>query len=236
MPKVRLYCLPHAGGSASTYLNWGKFLGQDIELVSIELAGRGKRNNIPLYQDMEHAIDDIFSLIATNLSEIPYAILGHSMGTIIAYELAREIHSHNLPPPVHMFFSGRYPPYLKGFSKKINILPDDEFLYAFAKLGGLSNEVLQNKELIDYILPIMRSDCRIVEEYNHAKPRFVVNCDITVLSGNNDPTATVQELEQWSHCTRAKCHFYSFDDGHFFIHKYRNEVITLIKETLLEEE
>lgn len=100
---------------------------------------------------MEQAVDDVYSTISTELSEMPYAILGHSMGTIIAYELVRKIKVHAKTEPVHLFFSGRFAPYLKKSNFQFHTLPDQKFIEKFSEIGGLSAEILKNQELRNYL-------------------------------------------------------------------------------------
>ena len=91
MKKIKLFCFPYAGGSAAAYNKWRQYLDKHIELRPVELAGRGRRIYDPLYQSIEEAVDDVYQLISPELAKGPYAFFGHSMGGIIAYELAYKI-------------------------------------------------------------------------------------------------------------------------------------------------
>jgi len=230
--KVKLFCLPHAGGSATSYRSWQKLLGESIELRPIELAGRGKRNNEPLYQNMEEAIEDVFNKISSEIDEMPYAILGHSMGTVIAHGLALMMIKHKRQSPVHIFFSGRNPPDQKRMLPKINILPDEEFLVKFIELGGISSEILENEELLAYVLPILRADTAIVENYIEKQPIQKLNCNITVFSGKQDQTTSDAELMAWTDYTHKSCRFHSFDGGHFFINVHKASIAKIIQQSV----
>ncbi|MFH4077473.1 thioesterase domain-containing protein, partial [Acinetobacter baumannii] len=78
--KIKLFCFHHAGGSSSAYYNWKDYLNKDIEIIPIELAGRGKRLKVPVYTSMEEAVLDIYDLMKPNLDGSPFAIFGHSVG------------------------------------------------------------------------------------------------------------------------------------------------------------
>src|SRR6185369_7818116 len=111
MSKIKLFCLPYAGGSSMVFHKWKKYLNSEIELRAIELAGRGRRIHESMYQDRAEAVEDVFQLIKDEIRQSPYALLGHSMGSLIAYEVAQKIRANKLPEPLHVFFSGSSAPH-----------------------------------------------------------------------------------------------------------------------------
>jgi surfactin synthase thioesterase subunit len=155
LDKIKLFCIPYAGGSAMNYMTWKKLLDNRIQIMPLELAGRGSRINEPLYNNTEEAINDIYNVIYKELDGTPYAIFGHSMGTMLTYELLRKITAKMHQEPVHVFFSGRYPPYINAEDKFTHLLPDEEFLAEISELGGMDQEVLQCQELISIFLPVL---------------------------------------------------------------------------------
>lgn len=233
MDKIKLFCIPYAGGSAMVYLTWKKHLHNRIELVPVELAGRGRRFSEPLYRSAEEAVEDIFNRISGELESSPYALFGHSMGSLLAYELTRKILASKLQEPLHVFFSGRHPPYAPGEKKGLHLLPDEEFIAEFYKLGGINEELLKNKELLDIFVPIIRADYRIVEEHIHKGDIPKLNSNISALNGKNDTFIVNKDISRWKECTNKNCRFYEFNDGHFFINSYREEVTSVINDTLL---
>ena len=104
MSKIKLFCFPYAGGSAAVYNRWKEYLNPEIELRPVELSGRGERMDEPLYTNMEDLIEDVFQLLEGEFEESEYALLGHSMGAMIIYELSRKIIDNNLKLPLHIFF------------------------------------------------------------------------------------------------------------------------------------
>ncbi|WP_010249068.1 thioesterase II family protein [Acetivibrio cellulolyticus] len=234
MEKIKLFCLPYAGGSAMSYMSWKRYLDKRIELKPIELSGRGKRFVEPLYGDAKDAVDDIYNRISGELDGTAYAIYGHSMGTILTYELIRAIIGKNGQEPLHVFFSGRYPPFAEVEDENVYMLPDREFMAKISSLGGTNQEVLENKELLDLFLPVLRADYKLVETYKHNGSILKLNCDISVLSGKYDDYVEGKSVERWQECTNKNCKFYEFDDGHFFINKCKEGVIAVINKTLLD--
>ena len=114
MNRIRLFCFPYAGGSSEIFLRWKKYLDQNIELNPIELSGRGHRCNELFYDDFESVIEDVYKIIKYSLSDVPYAFLGHSMGSLIAYELCYKLIEFGDEPPIHIFFRKKCTQYQKG--------------------------------------------------------------------------------------------------------------------------
>ncbi|GAE87116.1 thioesterase II family protein [Acetivibrio straminisolvens] len=231
MNKIKLFCFPYAGGSSAAYIGWKKYLSDKIELRPLDLAGRGRRINEPLYNSIEEVIEDIFPRIQNELCDSPYCIFGHSMGSILAYELVRKARMLKLREPEHVFFSGRMPPFI--ISKTQNhLLSDSEFIKLLEEFGGMNNEILSNQQLLSLFLPIIRADYRIVELYKHTDDGFKLNCDITVLNGKWDKLANPDVLGRWRECTDKSCNFFEFDGGHFFINDFKPEILNIINNTI----
>ncbi len=233
LEKLKLFCLPFAGGSAMAYMSWRKQLDKRIDLKPIELSGRGKRFGEPLYHSIDEVIEDIYVQISDELYGTSYAVFGHSMGAILAYELIRKIIHHTKQEPIHVFLSGRYPPYIEAEEKNVYLLPDKEFIDSIIELGGTNKEVVNNKELLDLFLPILRSDYKLVETYKHSGSILSLNCDITVLNGKYDNCIIGKDINRWREYTNKTCSFYEFEDGHFFINKFKEDVIGIINSELL---
>ena len=139
--KIKLFCLPFAGGSATIYNNWSSILSDNIVLCPIELAGRGKRITEKCYENLEEAVNDIYNRIVNDIIDYDYAIFGHSMGALLTYELTQKIMSMGLPAPLHVFFSGRYPPGLPRRSKPFSKMNPVEFEEAILALGGTPSRI-----------------------------------------------------------------------------------------------
>lgn len=232
MSKTVLLCFPYAGGSSAAYLSWKRHLSGSIELCPVELAGRGRRINEPLCESIEDVIDDIFPKIKSIIGNSPYALFGHSMGSLLAYETARKIRAHGMKGPVHAFLSGRYPPFVERDTRK-HLLPDNEFIQDIAALGGMNKEILKNRELMSLFLPIIRADYKMVELYKHVNDGFRFDCDLTVMNGKYDELVTENEVLRWKECTNKRCSFFEFYGGHFFINEFKERVIEIINEKLI---
>ncbi|WBW96392.1 thioesterase II family protein [Oceanirhabdus sp. W0125-5] len=228
-----LFCLPYAGGSEAIYYNWKGFLSNSIELHPIELKGRGRRYNQEFYTDIDEAVNDIYNLIKEKIEENEYAIYGHSMGSLLAYELYYKIASMGKRMPKHIFFSGYSAP---GSIKEREItytLPDYEFMNKIIELGGTQKEILENKELLELFIPILRNDIKILEKYKYKDREEKINCDISILNGSKD-SIKINEITEWRNHTSKKCNIYTFTGNHFFINDNAENITNLIKYSLVE--
>ncbi|NOU15978.1 MAG: thioesterase [Bacteroidales bacterium] len=230
---MKLFCFPYAGGSSVVFNNWKSYLRYDIELRAIELAGRGKRIMEAHYTDLNDAVNDVFSLI---ISEIrggdSYAFFGHSMGAKIVYELTQRIMEKRLPGPKHIFFSGRGAPNISRFDEKAyHKLPDEEFKKEILKLGGTPKEFFEHPELVDVFLPLLKNDFRLAHEETPIKEINPFPCDITVFMGK-DEDLTPEQVDGWKNNTSGICTIHYFNGGHFFINEKAEEVIKRINSTL----
>lgn len=153
-----LFCLPYAGGSESIYYKWKNHLHTSIQVVLIELKGRGKRFNEFFYESLEEAVDDIFENIKEKIVDDDFAIYGHSMGSLLAYELYYKIYNENGKMPKHMFFSGYKAPSIIRERENTYNLPDYDFMKKIMELGGTPEELMNNQELLQIFLPSKQAD------------------------------------------------------------------------------
>ena len=236
MEKIKIFCLPYAGGSATVYHNWFNDLNRRIELYPVELRGRGKRYRLPLYCSINEMVEDVFNAIKYDLIDQEYALFGHSMGSLIIFELYYKILHAELKPPIHLFFSGMDAPHILKLNKKIlHVLPDDEFIEEIAKLGGTPQEVIDNKELMKVFLPTLRADYRAVEMHEYTQMENKMNSKITVFVGENDHYSKGDPFA-WSIHTDRSCAVHQFHGGHFFIHNHIEEITSIINNTLVLHE
>ncbi|MGE5557190.1 MAG: thioesterase II family protein [Bacillota bacterium] len=232
MKNIRLFCLPYAGGSASVYLKWKKDLEPDIELIPMELAGRGKRFTTPLYTGLPETIQDLYLGFKNDLDSRPYAFMGHSMGSLLAYELARKIKALNHQGPVHAFLSGRYPPHITKTGKTLHALPPEQFKKEIMEIGGTPQEVMGHKELWDVFYPILRADYQILETYEFRPEDRQIDCDLTIFHGAGDKDVTREEVLQWRQYTTKSCRFRELEGGHFFLFEQGKTVVEEIRRIL----
>ncbi len=237
MKKIRLFCFPYAGGSATVYNKWKDHLDPGIFLCPIELPGRGVRIHEPFTDSIAQTVEDVLRRIRFELADMPFAFYGHSMGTLIAYELTRLLRERRYPGPAHIFYSGRGVPHIRRKDKQpYHTLPPDQFRKKVLELGGTPKEFFQMPELLDILLPILKNDFKVTFSYELAKEHVQpAACDISVLSGKDDDLLP-EQIDEWSLYTRHNCTFHSFEGGHFFLHDTENmKRITKIVSHTLED-
>jgi len=226
-----LFCLPYAGGSSAVYYEWRKHLHPSIHIESVELKGRGKRYNEGFYQNMDDAMNDIFLHMKPEIIHSEYAVFGHSMGSLLAYELYYKITRENYQKPRHIFFSGQAAPGAKKREKKLHILEDDEFIKEVTGLGGMPEELLDNQELLELVIPRLRNDFRITENYDYEEKEQRIECGITVFNGIDDDI-TLEELLSWQNHGSNGVKIHRFAGGHFFINKNIENITNIINSEL----
>jgi medium-chain acyl-[acyl-carrier-protein] hydrolase len=233
MSKIKLFCLPYGGGSATVYLKWQKYLDRSIEIVPVELSGRGKRFNEGFYSSFTQAVDDAYHSVRGQLDTGKFAFFGHSLGSWLAYELGHQIKKKDGLDPVHIFFSGKEAPHIQKAEKLLHTLPEAEFCAVIYQLGGTPRELFEQREFLDVYIPILRADYRIVETYRYTERNSRLNCNITVFNGTEDDI-TAQELMEWQRHTYGRFELRNFRGGHFFIHDHVGKLAQIINATLAE--
>ncbi len=214
--SVRLFCLPHAGAGPSAYNVWRRFLPERIEVCPIQIPGREARLSEPSITDCTTLIEAITLALAGHLDR-PYAIFGHSMGALLALDLAQSLRLHGLRLPSHLFVSGRNATHVPVKHGSIHKMTDESFLAALAtRYGGLPQEILDTPELLELYLPILRADLTLLEthQYQRLAP---LNCPISAFSGKDDANVSNAGLEAWGEHTSAAFQTRWFDGGHFYL-------------------
>ncbi|NEO69417.1 beta-ketoacyl synthase N-terminal-like domain-containing protein [Moorena sp. SIO3H5] len=213
--KLRLFCFPYAGAGASIFRSWLEFLPPDIEVCSIQLPGRENRLQEEPFTRLSALIQALTPVLRSYL-DIPFAFFGHSLGALISFELARELRKQNLPSPVHLFVSASAAPQVPDLNLPIHRLPDEEFIESLGRLNGTPEETLQNPELMELFLPVLRADFAILETYfySSADP---LDCPITVFGGKSDPKVSDSQLEAWRKQTEREFTMQMFPGDHFFL-------------------
>lgn len=230
MSKMKLFCFPHAGGSASTYISWSNLISKKVELKPIEYPGRGFRAKDALCTTMEEIVHSVYETIVTMLDEEEdYILYGHSMGSLIAYEVAYKLIEKGHKKPHHIILSGGKAPQRRIKKKHSHKLVMEKFEDFVLQYGGKqTHKIFENKELKDYFIPILRSDIKIVEEYLYQKPAYLFDSNLSILIGEDDESTTWEDIKEWSEVTTKDCQFYYFKGGHFFIQENPKQVVNQI--------
>jgi medium-chain acyl-[acyl-carrier-protein] hydrolase len=158
---------------------------------------------------------------------MPFALFGHSMGSLVAYELARVLRRTGLPTPAHLFVSGRRAPQMLREPQTFHDLPDARFIERLRELSGTPEEVLQHPELIAFVLPTLKADFAVCETYMY-RPEPALECPISAFGGLTDADVSRDELAAWAQLTRGPFRMEFFPGGHFFLHDSRPGLLAAI--------
>lgn len=221
-PAARLICLPYAGGSAATYVPWAKSLPAQVELIALQPPGRGSRMAEAPHARMEALVAELMRVFPV-LTDRPYVLFGHSLGSRVAFEVTLRCQVDGIPLPARLIASGSRAPHLTKRERPIHDLPDAQFVEAVRELDGTPEEILNNSELIQWLLPLLRADFRIADQ--HVAPRTPLNCPLTVLAGTEDETVSPAEAEAWKELTTGEFDIHWITGGHFFVERNREWVL-----------
>ncbi len=225
-PK-RLICFAYAGGNAAMYLPWQARLGADIEICAVQLSPRHGSGEI--HGSFPALIRDIAQAIQPLLDR-PYALFGHSLGALVAFELSRFIKLMHLPTPTRLIVSGCDAPMHKSDAKRVHDLPHDEFIAELRQKKGTPEAVLDAPELLALLLPAVRADFALVEAYQY-RANIRLDMPLDVFAGQKDEISD-ESLAPWLAETNAASAVHWFEGGHFFINSETKTVINRLHDLL----
>jgi pyochelin biosynthetic protein PchC len=214
VPRLRLVCFAHAGGSASFFRTWPRWLPEDVEVLAVRYPGRQDR----LAEPCAERLDDLADSIEAALSEldgVPVAFFGHSMGSAIAFEVAARLEARRGLPLAALFVSAGAPPHLYE-PGRLHQADDETFIEALKRLGAADGELFANAELRAMVLPSIRSDFRLIETHQPG-PAVPISAPIHAYSGVDDPSVDVPTQLRWSELTTAGFTHHPFPGDHFYL-------------------
>lgn len=211
-----MFCFPYAGGGGSVFRQWPANLRGLAEVCAVLLPGREARFRERPFTRMEALVSALHAESA-GLLDRPFAVFGHSMGALIAYEWCRLLQRQQRRMPACLIVSGSRPPHADFSDAGVNGLSDDAFLDRLhARYQAIPDMVRQNRELAEVVLPALRADFELLEFYRHeAADRL--RCPILAFGGRQDPTVSPRELAEWSAYSEGELELSLLEGDHFFI-------------------
>ncbi|MHC0433605.1 thioesterase II family protein [Streptomyces sp. O3] len=212
--RTSLLVLPHAGGNAHGYADWRERLPADVRLLIGQYPGRGARFSEELPADLDDLAAPVVAALPADVDDL--VVLGHSMGSLVAFEVTRRLVAAGRPPRA-LIVSACRAPYLKNPSVVLpERLSDDELVAAIKERGGTDDAILDEPELREIVLPSIRADFGIDDVYRFTGELPAVTCPVTVLGGDSDPVAPPEVLTGWSDVTNGQVEHVLFPGGHFY--------------------
>jgi surfactin synthase thioesterase subunit len=221
---ARVFCFAHAGGNPRLFLNWQSAMGAEAQIVAVCPPGRGPRADEPAPATLAALADGAAEEICA-LSDVPTYLYGHSLGALVAFEVARR-----LPAPRDLVVSGLGAPSLMPTRRAVEIAQLDgrAFVEAVASYGGLPSELLAVEDAYHLLLPGLRADFRLVQSYRYV-PGPPLNAGLTIINGRDDPNVNTAVLAPWAQEFSSPPRYHWVDGGHFFFESRPEAIIEVIR-------
>ncbi|MFF0885010.1 thioesterase II family protein [Streptomyces sp. NPDC003456] len=229
----RLVCFPHAGGSATVYRGLARALPADLDVVCLQYPGRQDRYQEAPFTDLTLLADAAAGELARLLDSDPgrpYALFGHSMGSLVAFETARLLARGPLPGPQRLFLSGRGAPDARS-TAHFALYDDEDVLAEVRRLGGTDQSMLDDPDIMAMALPALRADYRALGRYEWREGE-PLTAPMTVLIGDSDPMVTVEEAGTWRAHSRGDVTVKVFPGGHFYLFDHLRGIVETVTEGL----
>lgn len=225
-----LVCVPHAGGSATQYFPLSQALAPTVDTLAVQLPGHQDRRDEACVEDLARLADDLFAIVRGRL-DLPVALFGHSMGALLAWEVAARLERTEGPGSVaHLFVSGRRAPSCQRV-EDAHLLDDEGLKGKVRELGGTEPALLENEQMLELILPVLRSDYKAVATH-HPDPTLRLTCPVTVLTGDRDPHVSLLEARRWTDHTTGDFQLRVFPGGHFYLNGHVREIADVVLASL----
>jgi medium-chain acyl-[acyl-carrier-protein] hydrolase len=229
--RMRLWCFPYAGVGASAFRTWPESLPDEVEVCLVQLPGRESRLKEAPFKELPTLVRAAATALSPAL-DVPFVFFGHSLGALVAFELARDLRRNLGVVPRHLIVSGRRAPQLPERFPPLGHLPDRDFVAEICRrYDGIPQPVLQNTELLSLLLPGLRADFALNENYMY-RSEDPFPCPFSALGGSEDPTVNPDELAAWREHTTGPFRQHLFPGNHFFLQSARKELLRWMSELL----
>ncbi|RJE85176.1 thioesterase [Paenibacillus sp. 1011MAR3C5] len=229
--RLRLVCFPYAGGSATIYREWPAALSPEIEVVAIQLPGRGNRFMDKPVGDLDAIIKPMLATLTPYLEDKPFVLFGHSMGAMLAYESAKRLESALPGRLKHLFASAFRSVQLPRTDHGRYLLSNAELKEELRKLNGTPEALLQNDELMELYLPTIRADMQLCDTYSY-EASSPLGCGLTVFGGVSDSDIPQEDLQAWESQAGEAFELHMLPGDHFFIHSESRQLLQLLARKL----
>lgn len=232
--RLRLFCFPYAGSGAASFYQWSKGLPREIQVCPVQLPGRENRLMVPLFTRLQPLVKELAPALLPYM-DVPFAFFGHSMGGLVAFELARELRRRHKSGLLHLFVSACRAPQLPDSAQPLHQLSESSFVEKFCdRYHGIPDVVLQSEELMKLFLPVLQADMAIVETYVYSAEE-PLDCSISAFGGLADREVSRDDLAAWRVLTRSTCSLRMLQGDHFFLQSNREAILQAVSGDLMRQ-
>ncbi|MGF1426687.1 thioesterase II family protein [Kitasatospora sp. LaBMicrA B282] len=235
MQPTQLICLPFAGSGASFFKQWLPIAPPGLQLVPVQLPGREERFADTPHTEVARAVDEVHAWLLQRLGAGgPVALFGHSLGAVLAYELAHRLAGSDGQVPVRLFVSGSPGPWSPRADRATG-LDDEAFVARVRRFSGYTHPALEDPEMRELLLPLLRADVEMHEGYRPASDK-PLPVPITALRGADDALVDAAQCAQWAAATSARFATAELAGGHMYLAEGAADLLALIRDTLERDE
>lgn len=222
LDRVPLLCFPHAGAGRLYYARWGALFADGISFDVVQYPQRESRYKDPMPATVQQLAADIHAEYAP-LFQRPYAIWGHSMGTVVGYEVAKLVQQHSGRAPMVFFSSGSSAPCDSRFKAVPSLASAEGFRDVLLRYGGVAPESLGDPDFMDYFAPIIKADLALLGGYQDVEVA-PLECPLVLMEGRDDSV----RLDSWARYVARAPEVHLFDGGHFFLQDHAAALASLM--------
>ncbi|MCW8127255.1 thioesterase II family protein [Microbulbifer halophilus] len=214
------------------YQPWRALVDAGVELVPLEYPGRGVRFNHPFATTVDELAEEMARQVRAH-GAAHYALFGHSLGALVAFETERRLRAQGRPPARALFVSARRAPDLPVPPRRLHKAPDGELIEFLREQGGTPETALQMPEILELLLPVLRADLHLYEDY-HFREESPLECPIHALAGREDSGTPAEAMRAWRPHTRDNFSLTFFDGGHFYLQQQQSALLAYLNSLLTE--
>lgn len=229
VPRRRLVCLPFAGGTAATYRLWPSNLPDDVEVQFVQLPGRDMRGTATPLDSIEAMVEAVLPAL-DEIDDLPFAVFGHSLGALVAFEVTVALERSERRTPDHLFVSSRRPPdAVDGSGQRLaHEMDDDEFVRIMKeRYDAIPDVVASEPDLLSLLLPLLRADVKAFETYRPLADHRVAT-PLHVFGGSDDTRPRPEHLDGWQRFAAGPVAFDIFPGGHFYLNDARPALVATL--------
>ncbi len=214
-PSLRLFCFPFAGSSASLFRPWIEALPEQVEIMAVQLPGRENRLREPCVHDMDEIMEKLGPEIEACL-DLPFVFFGHSLGSLVAYELLRRLEDRGRQRAELFIASGGLAPHTCIAPAEPLRLTPDQILQDLRRISPTHGALFNDREVLTLMLPMLQADFEIYANYQY-RERAPLRTPVVAIRGAADTYITYQSQLEWKQHTDRQFAFHTIPGTHLFM-------------------